>query len=168
MIPSVFAAFPDSASLWVYPFAQRLDAAATQTVRGALDPFLEQWNSHGAEVRGAYALQDDRFVLLAARPETTVSGCSIDSSVRIFKDLKTYAKLDGLAKSLVYYRGAAGVEAVSRSAFQALIDAGSVGPDTRVFDPGIQSLGELRAGRFELPLREAWHARAFRLQPAAN
>ena len=36
-----------------------------------------------------------------------------------------------------------------------------VGPDTTVFNNTLTSLGDVRAGRWEVPASDSWHARAF-------
>jgi hypothetical protein len=41
------------------------------------------------------------------------------------------------------------------------VQSGEVGEDTVVFNNTIATVGELLAGKWEVPLRESWHAQAF-------
>ena len=45
--------------------------------------------------------------------------------------------------------------------FAELAAAGTVGPNTRVFDNTLTRVGDLHAGKWEVKAAESWHARAF-------
>lgn len=162
-----FSSLPDEAQLWVYGFAKPLGEAERGLIGGTLDQFLTEWSTHGTPVRGAYSFAGDRFVILAGHLEGGISGCSIDSSVRSFQRLRDAHGLDGLDRSLIHFRDANGdLRSVAFNEFQERVAAGEVGPDTEVFDTTIQTLADLRAGRFQLPFAESWHARSFPLPTA--
>lgn len=162
MEQSQFAKFPDEAQLWIYGFEQPLSIDESRIVSERLTSFMDEWHSHEKDVRGAFAILHDRFVILSGANRDGISGCSIDSSVENFKYFRDKHGLDGLNRNLVFYRGDDGeIKAVERAAFKAEIDAGRCGPDTPVFDTTLSNLGELRADRFEIPMRESWHSRVF-------
>ena len=125
---------------------------------------MDTWNTHGTPVQGAFAIQYDRFVILCAQGNSIVSGCSIDSSVRLFKNLKGNNGLNALNHDLVFYKsGDKKVESAGRENFQRLLRSSVVSGDTPVFDNTVQTVGEVRRGSWELPLKESWHANAFEL-----
>jgi len=161
-MPDPFAHLSDQARLWVYAFAQPLTPAQEELVRQELNALQRTWNSHGSSVRGAHDVREARLVLLAAELATgTISGCGIDSSVRVFKALRQAHGLDALNHHLVHYRDGERLQAVSRAAFQALVDSGRVTPATPVIDLTLTTVGELRAGRLEAPMAATWHSQAF-------
>lgn len=158
----IFREFPDDARLWVYAFERPLSADESRLVHGRLEAFMRDWHSHKKDVSGAFAIYHDRFVILCGASHDGISGCSIDSSVQQFKHFRDEHGLDGLNRNLVFYRDGDGdIQAVERADFRQEIEAGRLGPDTIVFDTTLQTLGDLRADRFELPMRESWHSRAF-------
>jgi hypothetical protein len=166
---TLFSGFPDEARLWVYPLAKPLSARDRERVTERLDGFLRAWTSHGAPVHGAWALFDDRFVLIAGWVDDGVSGCSTDSMVRVMKELREQAGIDGFDRTLVFFRDSANrVQAVSREDFKALVEAGKVDADTAVFDATIQFVGDLRRGGFETTFAKSWHAAAFSPPPPAR
>ena len=59
------------------------------------------------------------------------------------------------------------MQGVPRPDFRRLAQAGEVGEETVVFDNTIGSVGDVRAGRWERPFRESWHARSFPLGAGA-
>lgn len=158
----LFADFPDTAKLWVYPLARPLAGAEAALVRERLDAFLAEWNSHGAPVRGGYEIFEGRFVLIAGYLADGVSGCSIDSMMRVMKTLREENGIDGFDRSLVFFRDADRVlRGVTREEFKALVGADQVDGDTTVFDATVATVADLRAGRFETTFAKSWHARAF-------
>ncbi len=163
-----FAHFPDDTQMWVYGFAKPLSEADKGLIRHTMDQFLPQWVTHGQPVDGGYAIVADRFVLLAGRLESGISGCSIDSSVRNFKMLRDKHGLDGLNRGLVFFRDRQGVvQSRPYSQFQKSVDAGEVDSASMVFDTTIDTLRDLRSGRFELKFGASWHARSFSLPTPA-
>lgn len=147
--------------LWIYAFSRRLDAGEMTLVYSVLKNFVDEWKSHQHDVRGAFEIVHDQFVLIAAESDNGISGCSIDSSVAVFKWLKAQNNLDALDRSFVFYRDGDVVRATTRSEFQELVDAGKINSDTRVFNNTITTIGELHAGKWEVPLSQSWHAQAF-------
>lgn len=161
MMKNLFAGFPDDARLWVYPLSRPLTPDELGRVTTELSAFVPTWNSHGAPVHGAFEIVEHRFVLIAGYVDAGIGGCSTDSMVRVMKQLRE-AGIDGFDRSLVFFRDAAGkIQTVKRDDFQQLVGKGQVGADTVVFDPTIQSVGDLRRGALETTFARSWHARAF-------
>jgi hypothetical protein len=158
-----FDQLPDDARVWVFAASRPLAEAESGSLLRGVDGFIEQWAAHGAPVRGARDWRHERFLLVGADERATgVSGCSIDS---LFHALAAAEAATGVTlrdSSLVFYRDAAGeVRSVSRPDFRRMAAAGEVAEDTVVFDNTVTTAGDVRAGRWETRLRDAWHARAF-------
>ena len=159
----IFQALPDESPLWVYGFETALDRETKQGLERRLTTFLSHWETHGSPVQAVFGIFEDRFLLLAGYAAGGISGCAIDSSVRVFKQLREEG-LDGLERSRVYFRAEDGsIQAVHFSEFQPAIDAGRVVASTPVFDTNLGSLAQLRQAGFEKPFTESWHGRAFSL-----
>jgi hypothetical protein len=166
MNTTLFPNFPDKARLWVYALAKPLSVDDRTRVAERLDAFLQEWASHGTPVHGAYALLDDRFVLIAGYVDDGVSGCSTDSMVRVMKRLREESGIDGFDRTLVFFRDSANrVQGVSREDFKELVEVGKVDATTSVFDATIQFVGDLRRGGFETTFAKSWHASAFSPPP---
>ncbi len=151
---------PDT-RLWIYAFSRRLDAGELTLVYSFLREFVDEWKSHQHDVRGAFEIVHDQFVLIAAESDNGISGCSIDSSVAVFKWLKAQHNLDALDRGLVYYRDGDVIKTTTRADFQQLFDTGAVTSETKVFNNAIGTIDDLRAGRWEVSLSQSWHAQAF-------
>ena len=61
----------------------------------------------------------------------------------------------------VLYREGDAVVRVPRDRFAELAASGTVSPHTRVFDNTLTRVGDLLAGKWEVPAEASWHKRAF-------
>jgi hypothetical protein len=155
---SAFEKLPDEARLWVYAFERTLSVDEARLVEQTLTAFMREWHSHDVDVFGAFTISHDRFVILSGASRDGISGCSIDSSVALFKSLRDEHGLDGLNRNLVFFRDNGSIRSIDRAGFRAAAAAGRVGASTMVFDTTLATLGGLRRGRFELRLSDSWHA----------
>ncbi len=89
------------------------------------------------------------------------SGCSIDALVNRLRDFGGELGVTLIDHAPVSFRDATEIRTVSRADFRALADSGAVGPDTRVFDTSLTTIGGFRAGGLEQPAVGTWHGRAF-------
>ena len=156
----IFENSPETSRVWVYGFSLLLSPEQKEIVQAKLDVFKSNWQYHGKPVNGDYEIIDNQFVILTTND--TISGCSIDSSVSMFKELKLVDGLDALDLNLIFFRSERGVEAVSRPEFQVLVSAGEIGDETKVFDLSIETVADIHNGLFELNFKNSWHGKAFK------
>jgi hypothetical protein len=159
---------PDSARTWVFGADRDLDESATDLLLREVDRFISQWHAHGAPLTAARDWKHGRFLTVAVDQSTAgASGCSIDGLFRALKSLEPRLGASLVTSGLLFFRDPRGrIESVDREQFAELSAKGTIGPDTRVFDPTVTTLGEWRA-RFELNAGESWHAKLLeKNQPA--
>jgi len=151
---------PDSSRTWVFGSDRTLDSSQSKSLMAAVDPFLQQWKAHGAELTVGRDWKHGRFLTVAVDQSTAgASGCSIDGLFRTLKSLESKLGASLVTSGLIFYCDDKGeVQSVDRERFAELGAKGRIGPTTRVFDPTVTTLGEWRA-RFELGLKDSWHAR---------
>ncbi|MGH9340407.1 MAG: hypothetical protein ACRD1R_12660 [Acidobacteriota bacterium] len=159
---SRFVPLPGDARLWIHGFSQKLGPRDQELIRNRLQDFQAGWVTHGVSVRSACEILFDRFAVTAAWSDNGVSGCSTDSFVRNFKELKEAFGLDGLNASRIYYRDNRGeIQSVDHLEFYEVVASGHVTPDTPVFDLLLTRLQQFRDGEFEKPFSRSWHARTY-------
>ena len=161
---SEFQGLSDEARVWIFGFERSLSDAEAKQLEQGLNQFAAGWSSHSVSVRGAFKLALNRFVIVAAESADGISGCSIDSMVRSLKSLQDSMGLGTPKGNLIFFSDENGkVEAVDHLSFYDVVDSGQIEPQTRVFDNLVQNLGQLRAGRFEIPFEKSWHSLTFPL-----
>lgn len=162
--PILLPEFEDRASIWLYGFREAMDDAALALVHDAFTQFMPTWVAHEKPVNGVFAMLERRFLLLCGTVEGGFSGCSVDSTTRVLKDLRSRHRLDALDRGLVFFRREGQIAAESRPQFAARVGRGEADATTPVFDLTATQLGVLRRHGLERPLRESWHARAFLIE----
>jgi hypothetical protein len=154
-----FAGLPDASRLYIFGSSRPLTADETARFLAAADEFLASWQAHKADVAAAREWRHDRFLLVAADESVTgLSGCSIDSLVNRIKAFEGEMAVRFLDGGAVFHRKGSDIVRTGRAEFIRLIESGEVGKGTIVFDNTITTLGQLRAGSWELPFERSWHA----------
>lgn len=157
-----FDDLPDGARLWIFAADRPLEPAERTLAGESVERGLAAWNAHGSPVLWGYTIRHDRFLLVAAdESHTALSGCSIDQAVHQIQALEARIGVSFLDRSLIVFREGDAIRTEPRPAFRERVQAGTVTGDTVVFDNTVATVGDLRRGRWELPLSRSWHARAF-------
>jgi hypothetical protein len=151
-----FESLSDAARVWVFAAERPVEGASAELLLAEADAFLDRWHAHGEPLRCARDWREDRFLVVGVEGENA-SGCSIDGLFRALKALGASIGTSLVTSGLVFYRDPAGfVVAVTRPEFSELAADGMVRADTRVFDPAVTTIQDLRA-RFESSAGESWH-----------
>jgi hypothetical protein len=157
-----FDDLPPRARLWIFSASRPLSEAEGQRVLAEVDAFIERWAAHGTPLTAGRDLRYGQFVFIAVDVDAAdASGCSVDALVRRMRQLGEVLGVELVNNAPVMYRDGDAITRVPRERFAELVDAGVVALDSVVFDNTLTSVGDLRAGRWELPAGEAWHRRAF-------
>jgi hypothetical protein len=156
-----FSGFP----CLVFPASKSLGDSATGLL-GKLRTFLGTWDSHGVSVQGMACVLEDRFLVVAHRPQE-ISGCSRDALLFFVKTLGEEIGVEWLGGSRLFYRDEEGrVLDVDRLTFKQLGREGHIHPDTTVFDTTVQMVNAILENRFALAARLSWHHRLLTAVPA--
>lgn len=157
-----FDQMPPDARLWIFAASRPLSDEERRRVLGEADAFIAQWMAHGVPLTAARDFRYDRFILVGVDERAAgVSGCSVDALVRRMQQLQSVLGLELINNEPVLYRKGEAIERVSRERFAGLVASGDVNLDTPVFDNTLTTVGDLRAGRWEVKAGDTWHARAF-------
>lgn len=157
-----FDQLPDDARVWIFPAERVLDGAEQARLLTLVDQFIDQWAAHAVPLTAGREMRHDQFLLVGVdRRQAGPSGCSIDALFRQTQALEKEIGVELLDHAPVLFRSGAIIERVARDQFAALAATGAVDLETTVFDNTLTSVGDVRAGRWETRLGDAWHARAF-------
>ena len=157
-----FDQLPGDARVWIFSAARRLTEPERTRLLAEVDAFIEQWGAHTVPLTAGRSLVYGQFLFIAVDQRAAgPSGCSIDALVRQMKGLQQEIGVELVNHAPVLFRQGEAIARIPREAFAQLAEAGEVGLDTTVFNNTLTSLGEVRAGRWEVPAADSWHARAF-------
>ena len=157
-----FDELPEDARVWIFSAERKLTEPERARLLYEVDAFIDQWGAHGMPLTAGRAVEYDQFLFVAVDQRAAgPSGCSVDALVRQMKALQQEIGVELVDHAPVLFRQGREIARVPRDAFAELAEAGEVGPGTTVFNNTLTSLGDVRAGRWEVPASDSWHARAF-------
>ncbi|MGH2623225.1 MAG: ABC transporter ATPase, partial [Sphingobacterium sp.] len=127
-----------------------------------LNDFIREWTAHGSQLSAKVEVIYNLFIVLSVDEKVAqVTGCSIDKSVHMLKEIERTIQIDLFNRLFISYRDDQGdVQIVSRDVFEALCQQGVVNQDTIVFNNMIQTPDDL-ASKWEVPLKDSWHHQFF-------
>jgi hypothetical protein len=153
--------FSPQSRVWVYQSDRAFSNAEVKTIQQQLDEFTAQWKAHGQQLNAkAKVLYNFFIVFIADEASTGVTGCSIDSSVRIIKEIEQAYQVDLFNRFNMAYKLDNRVIVVNKEDFETLVNIKAIGPKTIVFNNMIQSLQEFET-KWEIPFEQSWHKTIF-------
>jgi len=152
-----FSQMPDHARVWIYQSTQPFSIEEIEVISAVLLNFTDQWTAHQANLKASFTVLYDRFIILSVdEKQAGASGCSIDASTRVIKQIESELKLDLFNRTVIHYKDGESVRSLSMSEFQNGLAAGSLSADTIVFNNMITSVGDLNQN-WEVPVKFSWH-----------
>jgi hypothetical protein len=152
MLPNfnqLFPQLPDTSRVWLYVSDRPFDATESNYIQDALSDFTQnKWATHGTKLMASGSVLMNQLVVLAVDEEVmNASGCSIDSSVRLMKQIGTELKVDFFNRLFVLISKESEIKRVH---FQELHQYS----DWKLLNPMVSSLEEVR-NRFLIDVKES-------------
>ena len=150
---------PDNSRVWIYQADRTFSSEEIEIISSRAMQFIEQWTRHGDDLKGSFTFKYDQFLVIAVDESfTTVSGCSIDASVRFVQQLEQQFNIDLMNKMNVSFKDGDAINIVKLVDFQQFAKAKKITKDTIVFNNMVQTKGEV-ATKWEVPANQSWHNR---------
>lgn len=147
--------------IWIYQAERKLNNDEATYLLEKMDQFAKDWTAHGKQLVAQALLRYNQFLIIRVdEGMVKATGCSIDKSTTILKQVQQELGVDFFNRMLIAYRDQEGIKTVSREAFETLIESGAVTEDTIVFNNMVDT-GEGLESRWEVPLKSSWHAQVF-------
>lgn len=157
-----FEQLPGTARLWVYGAPRPFTPAELATIEAAAPAFLEDWATHGTPLQASYQVLMGQFLLLAVDEAVQqASGCSIDSSMGLVRELEQQLGASLTDRSLVFFLIDEVVEAFPLSQLKQLAGQGVIRPQTTLINTLVATKQELDS-QWLLPAGESWLKRYFK------
>lgn len=152
----------NNTKVWVYQCDRPFSFDEAQTIKQTLTTFVNEWESHGKPVTGAYQIVDNQFIVLFGDlSHNEVSGCSIDSSVTQIRQLESTLNISLLDKSKVAFKTTEGaVKVVDFRQLKELTTSEAIKPTTLVFDNSVDNLDDYKT-KWLAPATDTWLKRYF-------
>ncbi len=159
--------FSPQSRVWIYQSNRQFSEKETQEIQQKLDAFTAQWAAHGHQLKAKAEIRYGFFIILIVDQDSaSATGCSIDSSVRLIKEIENAYGVDLFDRFNMAYKLDDQVYVNTKEDFETLISIKKIGPQTIVFNNLVQNLAELEE-KWEVPLENSWHKSIFAEQLSA-
>lgn len=139
-----FDEMPKDARIWVYQADRPFDEQEKTWIISKLVAFCNQWNTHGAEMPSSFDLKFDQFIILSVdESQLGASGCSIDSSVRIMRELEVKLNINLLDSGKVAYLEGENVRVAFLPDIKKHVVEGSLQSNSKMFNPSVSKIADL-------------------------
>jgi len=153
--------FSPQSRVWIYQSNRKFTSQEEGEILNKLASFTNQWKAHGNELLAKAEIRYGFFIILTVdETQANVTGCSIDSSVRLIKEIEQEYHVDLFNRFNMAYKIDNEVIVNNKEDFETLVNIKQINPDTIVFNNMVQNLAELET-KWEVPFKNSWHSTVF-------
>jgi hypothetical protein len=150
---------PNNSRVWIYQADREFTHIEMDFIALKAEDFIKQWTRHGDDVKGSFTFKYNQFLVLAVDESfNSVSGCSIDSSVRFIQSIEKEFELDLMNKMNVTFKDNDTINLVKLVDFQRFAKEQKVNSETIVFNNMVATKADFE-NNWEIPAKESWHKR---------
>ena len=156
-----FEEMPSTARVWIYQADRQLNAEEQSLVADTAKEFLSQWAAHGSPLKSSYQLLHDKFLVISVDEGfNQASGCSIDASVALIRELESKLSLNFFDRTKVAFLLNGEIFQSSMNDIKQLISDGKINSDTITFNNLVANIDEFQKS-WKVPAGESWLKRYF-------
>jgi len=153
--------FSPQSRVWVYQSNREFSATEVTEIQEKLNAFAAQWLAHGHQLKAKAEIIHNFFIVITVdETASNVTGCSIDASVRVLKEIEAQYNLDLFNRFNMAYMVDNKVFSLNKEDFETLVSIKKITPDTIVFNNMVQTLEEFET-KWQVPFAQSWHNTVF-------
>lgn len=151
--------FSPASRVWIYQSNRPFNEQEILEINEQLQQFTAQWNAHGDPVKGwGQVVLNQLIVLIADESQTTVSGCSTDSSVRIIKSIEKQYEVNMFDRLLLGFLVKDKVQLLPMAQVAYALEQGYINENTIYLNNTVLTRQELDTHWLQ-PLKDSWIAK---------
>jgi hypothetical protein len=152
---------PNEARLWIYQANRQLNSHEQHIISQHLTSFLNGWAAHGNNLKAAFTIEFNQFIVIMVDERFAgASGCSIDSSVGMMRQLELQFDISLLDRSKIAYFDNEVVKLAPLNEVKGLIQSGAIREDTIIANNAVNTYGDWKSS-WKQPAKVSWMSRYF-------
>jgi hypothetical protein len=137
-------AFNDNSRVWIYQCNRLFTSSEELHIEGMLSDLVTNWKTHGTPVKAYANLFFGQFIILMVDEAATgVSGCSIDSSVRVIQEIEKLFNVEMFNWQNLAFMVEDKVLIIPRQQFNYALENNFITTDTLFFNNVVDTKKEL-------------------------
>ncbi|MEO5910895.1 MAG: ABC transporter ATPase [Pelobium sp.] len=152
------------ARVWIYQSNRVLKPQETNQLDLMLSSFTNEWTAHNQQLKAYYEVRYNRFIILVVdEAEAGASGCSIDKSVRLMKEIESEFDINLFDRFNIAWKEGEEIYSGNREEFELKIKEGKINSETTVFNNLVTDYANYLEN-WETPFSNSWHSKVFKLE----
>lgn len=150
-----------SSKIWIYQADRLLTQKESDQINTTLINFTQNWQAHGTALSSGFEIRYNLFLILWVDEELAgASGCSIDASVRVIKQIEQEFGIDLFNRFNMAYKENEVVKITDKTNFETLLKNQIINSKTIVFNNLVNTYNDLK-NNWEIPIANSWHSKVF-------
>ena len=142
--------------VWIYQGSRPFTSHEEGLVSKALKVFCDQWNAHGQALKSSFRIEKNQFVIMSVDEDFhNPSGCSIDSSVGVLRQIHAATGVDLLDRSKVAFYLDDKVTLIPLSELKSNFASGRLQASTITFNTLATTRAEWEA-KWQIQAEKSW------------
>ena len=138
-----FKKLPPQSRVWVYQADRSFTPQEEKSVSEMLADFCSRWEAHGYPLKTSFKIEFSRFIILCVDESSAgASGCSIDGSVRVLKDLGNQFNINFFDRTKVAFLVNGEIETYSLNQLRSLFESALLKPSIQTFNSLVATKAE--------------------------
>jgi hypothetical protein len=151
-----FEKLPPDARIWIYQADRPFSTDEEKIISDSLMSFCLQWEAHGNPLQTSFKIEYDQFVILAVDESLAgASGCSIDGSVRILKELGNQLGIDFFDRSKIAFLENEKIQTYSINHLKSLFESGQLTSASHTFNNLVANKAEWEI-QWRISVQKSW------------
>ena len=149
-----YSEIANSSKIWIYQSDRILSDKEVSFIQQKLLTFCNEWKAHQAHLKSSYKVLHNRFIiLLVDEQQQKASGCSIDSSVKVIKEIEAVFGIDLFNRTNIAFEEKGEIITLSIPEFKKVVQS-----DTIVFNNLVTTKADLEEN-WKTVASNSWHAK---------
>lgn len=154
-----FEQLPADSRVWIYQAARPFTEAEEKIIFDSLKEFCSQWSAHGDPLQTSFLIRHKQFIVLSVDENSAgASGCSIDGSVRVLKELSQRLNNDFFNRTKVAFSEGGQINLYSLQELPKLFESGVLTSASLTFDNLVPDKGSFEK-RWKIEVEKTWLAK---------
>ena len=151
-----FEKLPPYSRIWIYQANRPFSSDEEKIISNSLMNFCSQWEAHGNPLQTSFKIEYHQFVILVVDESSAgASGCSIDGSVRVLKELGNQLNIDFFDRSRVAFLESEKVRSYSLVQLKSLFQSGDLTSASQTFNNLVANKSEWETN-WKTSVQKSW------------
>ena len=154
-----FDSLDKTSRVWIYQSSKSFTIEEIEIIKSKIEEFIESWTRHGDDLKASYKIVYNHFIVLAVDERfNDVSGCSIDASVNLIKQIEKEFDTNLTDKLNISFKVGEAINIVKLSDFQEYAKENKITSNTIVFNNLVNTKADFDEN-WEVTANKSWHKR---------